>query len=241
MDKGDFVKISLTGWVKGGDVFETMDEDVARDEGIYDEEAEYGPKVVVLGEDQLLPGLEEALLGAEPGDASEVEVPPEEGFGEREDDKIVSMSKREYESRFDEPPRRGQQVDLQGQTGVIVSTVGGHVRVDFNHPLAGETVVYEYEVLERIDDPEEKVKAILDNSTESGIDSYEVDIENSHLSIEKLDPEMPDRGWLFSKGQMAQRAFSGLDEVEEVEFVETFERPLEPSPEEMREPLEEGG
>ncbi|MBS1263430.1 MAG: putative FKBP-type peptidyl-prolyl cis-trans isomerase [Methanonatronarchaeales archaeon] len=224
MENGDFVRVSFTGRVKDGPVFETTDEEVAEEEGIFDEDKEYGPRVVVLGQNTLLPGLEKAILEAEVEDSGEAEIPPEEAFGERREAAVISLSKREYDSRFDQPARRGTRVEMEGNTGTIISTVGGHVRIDFNHPLAGETVVYEYEVLEEVEDPVEKVESALENSTGSPGSEFDIEFEDGALEIRPPMPEFPKQGWLLGKGRMADTILSAID-VDEVRFVESFRSP----------------
>lgn len=224
MQEGDFIKINFTGRIKDGQIFDTTHEDEAREAGIYDEQIGYGPKTVVLGQDSLVEGLDEALLEAEVGESGEVVLDPEGAFGERQDEAIISMKKREYEKQFDQPPRRGAQVEIQGQRGRIISNVGGHVRIDTNHPLAGETVVFDYEVLERIEEPEEKVRAVLETATDFEGDRFEVSMEEEVVTIEPPEGAKMSQAWLFSKPQISERIFSGL-EVDEVKFVESFSSP----------------
>lgn len=240
MQQGDFVKITFTGRIKGGEVFDTTDEELAKEADIHQEDASYGPKVVVLGQDRLIPGFQKVLMDSEVGDSGEVEIPPAEAFGERQDDAVISISKREFEKQADEPPRRGMQVDLGGQTGVIVSTVGGHVRIDTNHPLAGQTIEFEYEVLEKVEDPAEKVQASVDFVTGMDEDEYDVVIEGAEVIVEAPGGASGNQMWLFSKQTMANRIFAGLDDVREVRFVDSFENPEFEEVEEVVEQEESG-
>lgn len=243
MEEGDFVRITFTGRIKGGEIFDTTDEELAEEEGIHSEDARYGPKTIVLGHDELIPGFERALLDAEIGEEEEVDVPPEEAFGERRDDAVVSLSKREYEKQFDEPPRRGQRVDLGGQEGVIVSTVGGHVRIDTNHPLAGQTLNFEYEVLEKIEEPDEKVRSVLEMATGIDAEKFDVDIDEGVVEVEAPEEARGNQMWMFSKPTIVERVFAGVG-ADEVRFVESFQGPPQPAgmggmPDDVREEINE--
>ena len=66
LQEGDFVRIRYTGRI-GGDVFDTTDEEIAKEEDVYNQMAEYGPVTIRLGSHHILAGLEEELIGKEVG------------------------------------------------------------------------------------------------------------------------------------------------------------------------------
>ena len=83
VQKGDFIKLSYTGKLQNGVVFDTTDANVARENGIYNEKASYGPETVIIGKGYVVAGLDEDIIGKEVGEKGHVEVPPEKGFGMR--------------------------------------------------------------------------------------------------------------------------------------------------------------
>ena len=58
-------------------------------------------------------------------------------------------------------PMPGLPVNIDGIYGVIITVAGGRTIVDFNHPLAGKNVVYEINILRKVDDLNEKIKSLL--------------------------------------------------------------------------------
>lgn len=156
LQKGDFVRVTYTVKVQGGAVIETTEESVAKEMGLHKEGATYGPRTLILGANSVIPGLEEAILGKEAGQKGSVTVPPEKGFGPRQPDRIETFTV----AKFPEPPYPGMEVSLEGRQGVVETVIGRRVRVDFNHPLAGKSLVYDYAVAERLDTSPKKLEAL---------------------------------------------------------------------------------
>lgn len=226
MKEGDFVKINYTGRLQDGRVFDTTSEEVAEEEGL-EAQAEFEPKTIILGAGHVVDGLEEAILESEVGDENEVEISPEKGFGEYDEDKIQSFSKREFKNKYDEEPRKGKRINIDGQPGTIISTVGGRVRVDLNHPLAGEDLEYEYEVIEKIDGETEKIRSLISlYGQQINVESFEVDIEGDVAEIEVPLNASFNQSWIFSKRQIPEDIFQYTD-IKKVRFVEEFEKPEE--------------
>lgn len=160
--KGDVVRLSYTGKVREtGEVFDTTYEEIAKEAGIYREGGVYGPVPIIIGAGHVLRGLDEALDGLEVGKKYEIEVPPEKGFGKRDFKLIKTLTLGQFR-KHGVYPFPGLEVEIDGKRARVLSVSSGRVRVDFNHPLAGKTLVYEVEVVEKIDDPIEKVKALIE-------------------------------------------------------------------------------
>ncbi len=164
--KGDVVRIHYTGIVKGtGEVFDTTYEDVAKEKGIYSDKGVYGPVPIAVGAGHVLSGLDRRLDGLEVGEEYTFEIPPEEGFGRR-DPKMIKVYSLGQFRRQGLRPYPGMEVEVSSGgkklKGRVITVSGGRVRVDFNHPLAGKTLVYRVKILEKIEDPIEKVKAMLE-------------------------------------------------------------------------------
>ncbi len=228
MKEGNFVKIDYTGRLEDGTLFDTTKKEVAEEEDLGDQ-IDSGPKTIILGAGHVVEGLEEAILDSEVGEKEEIEVAPEKGFGEYDDDKIRGFPKREFKKKYDEEPRRGKRINIDGQPGTIISTVGGKVRVDLNHPLAGETLKYEFEVIEEIDDDEEKVRALIDlYGQRINADSFDIDIEDKVAEINVPRSVSFNQSWMMSKNQIPNDVFSYTD-IEKVRFIEEYEKPSEES------------
>lgn len=105
---GDFVRISYTARLEDGRVIDTTDAEIAKKEGIFNENARYGDIYAVLGEGHILKGLEEDIIGKEVGYKGVVVVPPEKGFGNYDASKKDTFSI----TRFKEKPEIGQRVRI---------------------------------------------------------------------------------------------------------------------------------
>jgi len=158
LQDGDFLRIAYTArTVDGGQLVDTTDESVAEEEGVADQ-GEFSPRVIVLGEGHIFPAVEEDIRGKEVGEEGSVVVSAAEAFGEydEEDVETVSADKIDEDDRYP-----GARVQIDGQQGVLETIIGGRARVDFNHPLAGEDIEYEYELLETVADDLEQARGLL--------------------------------------------------------------------------------
>ena len=176
---GEFVEVAYTArTVEEGQLVDTTDPDVADEEGVDTSEREFGPRTIVLGEGHIFEAVEDAIVGGETGDEGEVTIPAEEAFGEYDPDDVETLSAE----KIDEDDRYpGAHVQVDGRHGYVSTIVGGRARVDFNHPLAGEDVEYEYEILDAVDDREQQAAGLfemyLDVEPELHIETDEVEEE----------------------------------------------------------------
>jgi len=159
--KGDFVEIEYTGIVKDDNsVFDTTDADVAKKEGFYNPKHEYGPKIICLGEGQLLKGLDDFAIGKEVGKDYEVLISAEDGFGKKSA-KLMKLIPTKIFTKENIKPVPGLPVNIDGMYGVIRTATGGRVIVDFNHPLAGKDLIYKFKIRRIISDDKEKLGSFL--------------------------------------------------------------------------------
>lgn len=106
------------------------------------------PLVYLHGASNIIPGLEEALIGKKAGDKLNVTVAPEKGYGQR-DERMVQRIPKE---QFPDPDRLkvGMQFQVNSNQGPMVLTVVGieakEVVVDGNPELAGQTLHFEVEI-----------------------------------------------------------------------------------------------
>ncbi len=213
---GDFIKLTYTGRIgdENGDVFDTTDEEVARENDIFHEEYTYGGEKIIVGAGHALKGLEEEVIGKEVGHSGTVVLPPEKGFGEYDPELIRSYGL----SQFKEKPEVGMRVFVEGRYGTVRRLIGRRVQVDFNHPLAGKTLHYTYQIEEKIDDELEKVRGLVQLYTkevlETRIDGDEATI-NIPLRLAHSST------WIMSKQNLAEDIIKHT-EVNEVVFTEKY-------------------
>lgn len=99
-----------------------------------------------VGDGSLLPGFERLLWGMEAGQRQLFSVPPEDAFGQPNDNNLQTLSRDDFDSDMAlEPGLVCSFADAAGGElpGVVVAFDDQHVTVDFNHPLAGRTIVFD--------------------------------------------------------------------------------------------------
>jgi FKBP-type peptidyl-prolyl cis-trans isomerase SlpA len=114
------------------------------------------PATLSLGAGELSPAVEQRLLGLAEGARAHFDIPAGEAFGERNPDMIQWLARRELDALGDpdEQYAVGDVIQLptpdgQGQFAAVVQAVrdDGALRLDFNHPLAGQPVTFEVEIV----------------------------------------------------------------------------------------------
>lgn len=147
IEKGDFVVFNYIGRFENGEIFDTTYEDIAREAGIYIEDRGYGPLGANVGVGELIPGMDEALIGMEVGEKKTITIPPEKGYGMPRDDLIIDVPKSEFEKAGIEPIE-GAYIMTDSGIAKITTIEGENVTLDFNHPLAGKTLIFEVEIVD---------------------------------------------------------------------------------------------
>ncbi|MFZ8790716.1 MAG: FKBP-type peptidyl-prolyl cis-trans isomerase [Thermosphaera aggregans] len=226
-NQGDFILVEYTVRAKEtGTLLDTTDQELAMKENIYEADRLYGPTLVVLGRGWMNEVVEQELMKMEVNEEREVEVPPEKAFGERDSGKVKTFSLREFQRRG-YGVNVGDVVEVGGVKGVVKSISGGRVVVDFNHPLAGRTLVYKVKVVGKLEEFRDRVKALASrhlNITGGDIDvAYEeaekklvVSIPGKYLSRRELN---------YSKISLATDIFDMFkDVVEKLVFQETLSK-----------------
>ncbi|MFB6206762.1 MAG: peptidylprolyl isomerase [Haloglomus sp.] len=238
LQDGDFVRIDYTArTVEGDQLVDTTDPEVAEEEGVADQ-GTFEPRVIVLGAGHLFEPVEEDIVGSEPGDTGSVVISAEEAFGEYDEERVrtVSADKIDEDDRYP-----GARVQIDGEQGVLETIVGGRARVDFNHPLAGEDIEYDYEIIEEVTDQLEQAEGLfgmfLDMDLEMHLETDEVEetrVEQPEAEDEEAEPETAtetvekqtlyvesnpqlsmNQQWMMQKQQIAQEIIekTGIDRI----------------------------
>jgi FKBP-type peptidyl-prolyl cis-trans isomerase SlyD len=215
IQKGDFIKVSYTGkTADDGHVFDTTDEEVAKANKIYNAKGKYGGDVIIVGAGHTVAGLDEDFIGKDVGYSGSITIHPEKAFGIRNPELIESIPI----TRFKDKPQVGMVVELDGRPGMIIRAIGRVVQVDFNRFLAGQTVTYDYEIKEKIEDTEGKVKGLL--SLYIGKD-ISIQINDSTATVE-IKPELTyNQQWLISKRKIAREIINNTD-IKEIVYLERY-------------------
>lgn len=108
------------------------------------------PATFSVGDGSLLPGFEKALFGLQAGDEAEIEIPPEAGFGQRNPSNIQKVRRDHFSPDLELEPGLVVSFDNgSGELPGVIREVGDdEVTVDFNHPLAGQTLNFHVKIIE---------------------------------------------------------------------------------------------
>jgi len=156
--KNDFVEIEYTGKIKDtGQIFDTNVEKEAKKLNL---NTKIKPLTICLGENMILPAIDDFLVGKEVGKSYTLTLPPEKAFGERKRELIKIMPLSVFRGQ-NITPKAGMMFSFDGLLGKISAVSGGRVIVDFNNPVAGKKVVYELKIKRKIKEMKEKVKALM--------------------------------------------------------------------------------
>jgi len=218
----DFVKINYTARIKDQDVFDTTRREVAEEEGILDEQRVYKPMTVVVGQGQVIEGLDEALEDMEVGEEKELEIPKDKAYGERDTSKINLVPRRIFKQEGVDPVP-GMPVEIDGKQGKVQTVSGGRVRVDFNHELAGKDLVFDVKVEEKAKDKEEKAEYLVEKSF-NRLEGFGVDVTKDTITVTIPPEAYRDKNLLARKASLSSDAWSFL-EVDEVQYREVWENP----------------
>ncbi|MEM0303463.1 MAG: peptidylprolyl isomerase [Archaeoglobaceae archaeon] len=220
ISNGDFIRLSYTAKLETGEVIDTTSAEVAKESGIFNENTRYGDIYAVVGEGHVLKGLDEDLVGKEVGYRGEVKIPPAKAFGEYDPNKKDSFSI----TKFKEKPEVGQRVRIGDKIGTVERIVGRRVVVDFNHPLAGKNVVFEYEIKEKLEKLEDKLKALFVIHT--GLEVKNLAVDGEKATVEVSNEAYLNQLFLLGRYRVVRDAFRLLN-LKEIQIVEKFEKKAE--------------
>ena len=134
---GDTVRMHYTGSLQDGTTFDSSE---GRD-----------PMEFTVGEGQIIPGLENAVAGMEPGEAKKVTVPSTDAYGDRDPARVQTVARDQIPDNVPTDP--GTQLEVQTQTGqrvpvMVTERNDSEVTLDANHPLAGQDLTFDVELVE---------------------------------------------------------------------------------------------
>ena len=134
---GHTVQIHYTGKLQDGTVF--------------DSSRERDPLEFTLGEQQVIPGFEQAVEGMKPGETNTTTVPPEQAYGSHNENGVLEVERTQLPD--DMTPEVGQRLKITPAEGesfpvTVTEVAEENVTLDANHPLAGESLTFELELVE---------------------------------------------------------------------------------------------
>ena len=208
VNEKDFVELEYAGKLDDNSVFDTTDAKIAKDNKLFDKDAEYSPIVICVGEGQIIKGLDKALVGKETEKDYKIKVTTEEAYGKK-NAKLIQLIPTNKFLKQNIQPMPGLQVNIDGMMGFVKTVSGGRTLVDFNHPLSGKELNYDINIKRIVKDDKEKISSILKISL--GLKDAEVKVEDKKASI-KTKEDLPKE----IKNQIITKIKESLPGLEEI-------------------------
>lgn len=150
---GDKVKVHYTGTLEDGSIFDTSEGFIKQcdADGCGCGSQATGPMEFVIGEGNLIPKFEAAVIGLEVGQSIKVSIPADEAYGQRADEMMAVLERSEIPAEIN--PEPGQQMEVILQDGspmpvLVTEVTDTTITLDANHPLAGCDLNFEIRLLE---------------------------------------------------------------------------------------------
>ena len=134
---GDTVKVHYTGKLKDGRVFDTS--------------ANRDPFEFTIGDEQVISGFEEAVVGMNPGESRTAQIPVDEAYGPHSEEMVLEVDRNQLPEDLE--PEVGDRLKVRqsdGETFVVTVTdiSASSLTLDANHPLAGQDLIFDIQLLE---------------------------------------------------------------------------------------------
>lgn len=247
IQRKDIIHLEYDLWITEDDIlFDTTSKELADKHEISDEDTVYQPRALIVDEGKAVSGLYKSLLNAEVGKDYEIEIPPDEGLGIR-DPKLVEWHKTQEIERQKLEPIVGKEITVKDKsgrerTGIVTMVTPRRTRVDYNNPLAGKTLKYNYKVVDKAQGIEDKVSTILEMDF-GRKDDFEIKTLDDTVEIKLPDVCKYDQLWLIAKYKVVNdlREYAGIMKIRFIEEYLKKEKEEEVSEEAEGTPEEKDG
>jgi len=237
MKKGDIISVDYEIWVMDDEkseekfLLDTTKEELAKSEDIHDEKKNYEPEDFIIGKERPFKFVDDSFLTAKIGKEVELTIPPKDAYGEREMSKISFRRKDELEILEEEKVLlRGSRVKLKTPVeglegeGVVRVNTGRRVNVDFNHPLAGKTILYKYTVTKKYEELAEILQTLFGTfSPKIGGVDFSTSEDGETLRITLPEICKVDNSWMLAKLFIVNALRESLD-FKAIVFEEVYEK-----------------
>ncbi len=148
---GDRVKFNFNGTLEDGTVFDsTYESDNCEDDGCGCG-GTGGPMELEIGADQFFPQIEAALVGMSPGDRKTLTITADDAFGDYDEEMVSIVPRGQFPAGIN--PALGDDFELVNDDGesmvvTVIEVDDAEITLDANHPLAGEDLTFELELVE---------------------------------------------------------------------------------------------
>jgi len=225
LEKGSLILLDYTAKIKDtNEIFETTRESDIKDSKEFDPSKKYEPRLLGVGEGWVLKGLDDALLNANIDEHLNIEIPPEKAFGERDPSKVRMIPLRKLGEKANEIGV-GDVVEIDQRMGIVRFIGSGRVQVDFNHKYAGRTLIYDANIVKKIESDDEKISNLI---------KRRLPLELTDIHYEKKDSDLeiivPEKIFLLDGLQIIKRGIVNdiskfIPVFKTIVFVEKYSNP----------------
>jgi FKBP-type peptidyl-prolyl cis-trans isomerase SlyD len=139
IENGDIISVDYIGKLEDGTLFDTSVKEAAIEAGIYNQRRDYKPLTFTVGAGQMIKGFDEGVVGMRVGEEKTLTIPPEEAYGEYREE----LTREIPVNAVDFTPEVGMKlITDSGLTGTITEVSENNFVVNFNHELAGKTLIF---------------------------------------------------------------------------------------------------
>lgn len=189
--QNDFVELNYIGKIKStNQVFDLTDRETAKSLGLYQEGFKYGPRIICVGQKEILSGIDKAILNKEVPSKFTINLKPEEAFGIK-NSKAMKIIPTDILLKQNISPVLGLQITVGGMIAVIKSVSRSRTTLDFNHPLAGKELVYELELKSIVTDNKIQLVNLFENAFHLSQLQYSINYEANKAVIKLNNANIP--------------------------------------------------
>jgi peptidylprolyl isomerase len=222
LQKGTLIFANYTAKVKDtGEGIESTSEEEAKKLNMHDPERKYEPRLIAVGEGWVIGGLDDEVSKMDVGEKRQVELSPEKAFGLRDPAQLRMIPLRKFGERAHEMSV-GDTVDVDNRVGVVRFIGSGRAQVDFNHRLAGKTIVYDFEVVRKVESDEDKVRALVDRRFAGEGSKVQFSLRGTELVVTVPEELFLLEGLQIVKRGVSTDVFKFLPQVTNLTFEEKF-------------------
>jgi FKBP-type peptidyl-prolyl cis-trans isomerase SlyD len=235
LEKGTLIFANFTAKVKDtGEAVDTTREEDAKKLNIYDAGRKYAPRLVAVGDGWVLSGLDEEVKKMDVGDRKEIELSPEKAYGARDPTQTRMIPLRKFGDREHELSV-GDSVDVDNRVGIVRFIGSGRAQVDFNHRLAGKSIVYDFEVVRKVDGADGRVRALIDRRFGDEGEKVSFSLSDGDVSVAIPEELFLLEGLQIIKRGVSADVFKYVPDVSNLVYTERFPnknaKPKEAKPE----------
>jgi peptidylprolyl isomerase len=222
LEKGSLILLDYTAKIKDtNEIFETTRENDVKNSDNYDPSRKYEPRLLGVGEGWVLKGLDDALLNANMGEQLNIEIPPDKAFGDRDPAKVRMIPLRKLGEKANEIGI-GDVIELDERMGIVRFIGSGRVQVDFNHKYAGKTLVYDANIIKKIENDDEKITSLVRRRLPIDPTDVQYEMKDSEIEI-----TIPEKIYLLDGLQIIKRGIAGdifkfMPAIQNIRFIEKY-------------------